>query len=122
MPRRLAERFLSMLPLRIIESPFPPMEFRMQLTSGLTYTWDATLPVGSRVVEVRKGGQPIDRAANFTVTVNNFIAAGGDNFTTLLNGAGQVDGPIDLDALVAYVESLEQPFSATIEGRITRLH
>jgi len=39
-----------------------------------------------------------------------------------LNGAEQVGGPIDLDALVAYVESLAQPFSATIEGRIARLH
>jgi DNA-binding transcriptional LysR family regulator len=31
MPRRLAERFLSMLPLRIIELPFAAMQFRMQL-------------------------------------------------------------------------------------------
>ena len=62
------------------------------------------------------------RAASFTVTTNNFIAAGGDNFRTLLNGAEQVGGPIDLDAFVAYVESLAQPFSATIEGRIARLH
>jgi 5'-nucleotidase len=48
------------------------------------------------------------------------MAGGGDNFTTLLNGTEQVGGPIDLDALVEYVGSLAQPFSASIEGRITR--
>jgi DNA-binding transcriptional LysR family regulator len=31
MPRRLAERFLSVLPLRLLELPVPPMEFPMQL-------------------------------------------------------------------------------------------
>jgi len=36
----------------------------------------------------------------------------------LTGGTNQVGGPIDLDALIAYVQALPQPYSATIEGRI----
>lgn len=110
------QRIYDLLEQQFQGQPFP----RILKTSGLTYTWDASRPLGSRIVEVRKDGQAIDRAATFTVTVNNFMAGGGDNFTTLLNGTEQVGGPIDLDALVEYVGSLAQPFSASIEGRITR--
>jgi len=95
---------------------------RIMQISGLTYTWDNALPVGSRVLEVRKGGAAIDRAASYSVTCNNFMAAGGDNFTVFTQGAGNVGGPVDLDALISYVESLAQPFGATVEGRIARLH
>ena len=52
------------------------------------------------------------------MTVNNFMAAGGGGFTVLTGGTNQVGGPIDLDALIAYVQALPQPYSATIEGRI----
>jgi hypothetical protein len=33
-----------------------------------------------------------------------------------------VGGPIDLDALIAYLQGLTQPFSSAIEGRIERLN
>ena len=98
--------------------PFP----RIMKTSGLTYAWDAARPVGSRIIEVRKGGVVIDRATTYTVTCNNFMAAGGDNYTVFTEGKNQLGGPIDLDALIAYVQALPQPFTATIEGRIQRLN
>lgn len=90
--------------------------------SGLDYTWDASLPAASRVVEIRKDGLPIDVTATYTVTANNFIATGGDGFTVFTQGTNQVGGDIDLDALIAYVTSLPQPFSAPALGRITRLN
>lgn len=98
--------------------PFP----RILQISGLTYTWDNALPANARIVEVRKGGVAIDKSAVYTVTANNFIAAGGDNFTVFTQGTNQIGGPVDLDALISYIESLAQPFSAVIEGRITRLN
>jgi len=98
--------------------PFP----RILKTSGLTYTWDNNRPANDRIVEIRKNGVPLDRGATYSVVVNNFLAAGGDNFTVLLQGTTQVGGPIDLDALISYIKSLPQPFSAAIEGRITRLN
>jgi 5'-nucleotidase len=36
------------------------------------------------------------------VSVNNFLAAGGDGFTEFRQGTNVVGGPIDLDALIAY--------------------
>lgn len=101
-----------------VNQPFP----HILKTSGQNYTWDNNRPIGNRIVEVRHNGTPIDRKASFSVTVNNFMAAGGDNFTVLTQGQNQVGGPIDLDALITYIQGLPQPFSAAIEGRIVRLN
>lgn len=102
-----------------LNQPFP----RIMKTSGLTYTWNAAAPIGSRIVEIRDaGGTLLGDATTYRVTVNSFMAAGGDNFVVLRDGANRVVGPVDLDALVAYIEGLAQPFSAAIEGRITRLN
>jgi 5'-nucleotidase len=109
--------------VRVLEQQWKGQPFpRILKTSGLTYTWNAALPVGQRIVEVRRNGLPIDLQHVYTVTVNNFLAAGGDNFTVLTEGKNQVGGPIDLDALIVYIQALEQPFSAAIEGRIERLN
>src|SRR6185369_7523328 len=64
-------------------------------TSGLTYTWDNSLAPGFQIVEVRKNGVPIDPAATYSVTVNNFLAGGGDNFTVFKLGQNMTGGPID---------------------------
>jgi 5'-nucleotidase len=52
--------------------------------------------------------------------VNNFIAAGGDNFTVLPQGTNQVGGPVDLDVLITWVQAQPQPLAAPALGRITR--
>lgn len=101
-----------------LNQPFP----RILQVSGLTYTWDNARPVGSRIVEIRKNGTPINLTQYYTVTANSFIAAGGDNFTVFNQGINRVGGPLDLDALIAYIGTLPQPFSATLEGRIARIN
>lgn len=91
--------------------------------SGLTYTWDAARPIGDRVIEIRDaGGNVLGATTSYRVTVNSFMASGGDNFLVLPSGTNRVVGPVDLDALVNYIGSLAQPFSAQIEGRIIRLN
>ena len=90
--------------------------------SGLTYTWDNSRPENDRVVEVRKDGVAIDLNAVYSVTANNFISDGGDNFIAFKQGIDKVVGPVDVDALTAYMQNLAQPVSAQIEGRITRLN
>jgi 5'-nucleotidase len=93
---------------------------RLLQVSGLRYTWDAAAANGSKVVELSKDGVPLDLGATYSVTVNSFIAAGGDNFTVLIDGTNRVGGDIDLDALIAHVESLPQPITVSVENRITR--
>jgi 5'-nucleotidase len=96
---------------------------RILKTSGLTYTWDTARPIGERVIEILDGtNTPIDPAATYRVTVNSFMASGGDNFVVLPLGTNRVVGPVDLDALVQYIESLPQPFTAQVEGRIARVN
>jgi 5'-nucleotidase len=94
---------------------------RMLQISGLTYVYDSALPVGSRVVEVRRDGVPLDIGATYSVTANNFIATGGDGFTVFLGATGNLGGPIDLDAFIDYLEAQPQPIAAPALDRITRL-
>ncbi|NKQ12886.1 bifunctional metallophosphatase/5'-nucleotidase [Pseudomonas sp. SST3] len=95
---------------------------RLLKPSGIQYSWSASRPEGNRVIEMRDAaGALINPAAIYRVTVNSFLAGGGDNFTVLTEGTNRVVGPVDLDALVSYIESLLQPFGASVEGRIQRV-
>ena len=95
---------------------------RVLQVSGLTYTWDAERPAGQRVVSVLKNGTPLNREAIYTVAVNEYLAGGGDNFTALTKGANPVVGPFIAEALIQYVQTLDRPLDAGIEGRISRLN
>jgi len=61
---------------------------------------------------------PNDASVTYTVTVNSFLAGGGDGFTVLRDGTNRVVGLVDLDALVEYVRGLPRPFDSQIQGRI----
>jgi 5'-nucleotidase len=75
----------------------------LQISSTLHYTYSASAPVGSRVSNITVNGTPVDPAATFRVSVNNFLAAGGDGFTEFTKGTDLAGGPVDLDALIAYL-------------------
>src|SRR4051812_41846063 len=45
----------------------------------------------------------VDPAASYRISVNNFLADGGDGFAQLRNGTNRTGGGVDLDALVAYL-------------------
>ena len=70
---------------------------------GFTYRYDLSKPAGQRVSDLRLNGQPIRDDAVYRVTMNSFLATGGDNFTVFAQGTDPVGGPQDLDALEAYV-------------------
>jgi len=49
-------------------------------------------------------GAPVTPAATFVVTVNSFLASGGDNFGVFAQGTNQADsGRVDLTAMVEYL-------------------
>lgn len=93
---------------------------RILQISGLSYTYVDANQIGQKVTEVRVNNAPIDRAASYSITVNNFLADGGDGFTVFRQGASREGGPVDLDALVNYIKKLPQPFNAQSEGRIVK--
>ncbi|WP_433300786.1 bifunctional metallophosphatase/5'-nucleotidase [Actinoplanes sp. CA-030573] len=76
----------------------------LQVSAGLTYTWSASAPLGSKITNLALNGTAIDPAANYQVTTNDFLANGGDGFSVLTGGTGRVTAPgFDVDALVAYL-------------------
>ena len=92
----------------------------LQISASLAYSWSASAPVGSKISDMMIDGVAVDPAASYRVTVNNFLAAGGDGFTAFLAGIDLFTGGVDLDAFIAYLEdspALEPP---TL-GRITLL-
>jgi 5'-nucleotidase len=73
-------------------------------SAGFTYAVDMARPAGSRVVDMRLDGKPVDQAAPYRVTLNNYLASGGDNLSAFTIGTDITDkGIIDLDALVAWI-------------------
>ena len=70
---------------------------------GFAFSYDLSRPAGERIVELKLEGKPIDAAARYRITVNNFIASGGDNFTMFASGTDAVDAGSDVDALEAYL-------------------
>ncbi|WP_326945287.1 bifunctional metallophosphatase/5'-nucleotidase [Amycolatopsis sp. NBC_01307] len=75
----------------------------LQISSSLHYSYSAAAPQGSRISNITVNGTPVDPAATFRVSVNNFLAAGGDGFTEFTKGTNLAGGPVDLDALIAYL-------------------
>ncbi|GID26522.1 bifunctional metallophosphatase/5'-nucleotidase [Paractinoplanes brasiliensis] len=91
----------------------------LQVSNGFTYTWSASAPLGSKVSNLALNGTPIDPAASYKVTTNDFLANGGDGFTTLTAGTGRTTAPgFDVDALVAYLGAGE-PVAPGPANRIT---
>ncbi|MDT5042048.1 MAG: 5-nucleotidase [Actinoplanes sp.] len=76
----------------------------LQISGGVTYTWSASAPAGSKVGNLALNGTAIDPAATYLVTTNDFLANGGDGFTNLAKGTGRITAPgFDVDALTAYL-------------------
>ena len=95
----------------------------LQISKGFSYAWDNSKGEGERVITERMSlnGQPIDLAASYRVTVNNYLAVGGDGFTALLGGIMPQTGSYDSDALLAYFTA-NSPVGPTAGGRIIRIN
>ena len=94
----------------------------LQVPEGFTYEWSASAPTGSRVDigSIEINGVAIDPNAGYRVTLNNFLATGGDNFSTFTQCTDPLGGEIDLDALVRYFED-NSPIEPGPQDRITRI-
>jgi len=72
-------------------------------SAGLSYAYDLSRPPGERILDLRLNGEPIVEDAIYRVAMNNFLASGGDGFTLFRDGTDPVGGPLDIDALEAYL-------------------
>ena len=122
----------------------------MQVSASLAYTWHNAGTCGTRIRQVSftpvdlASGLPVaagpaehlvidgvvqQPAKTYRVTVNSFMATGGDAFTVLIGGTSQLGGAQDIDALVEYLRSFKapaQPYDPSNvvlrKPRITRLN
>ncbi|MBS1160625.1 MAG: 5-Nucleotidase domain protein [Proteobacteria bacterium] len=103
-----------------LNQPYPRI---LQVSRGFTYVWDAGRPLGQRIVpgSLRLDGQPIAPESRLRVTVNRYLASGGDNFTVLLEGEAASTGVMDVEALESYVKSHPDLRPGALE-RIRRMH
>ena len=78
------------------------------VSEGFTYDISTTIAAGSctavTVSNVKLNGVALSNSATYNVTVNSFLADGGDNFTTFASVTGpRLDGGNDLEALANYL-------------------
>jgi len=95
----------------------------MQVSANFGYTWDLRRPEGQRVVpgSVHLDGRPLDPNAEVRVTVNSFMADGGDGFTVLRQGRDRSGAGFDLEALETYLKA-RPGYAQETSPRITRLN
>ena len=93
----------------------------LQVSSSISYTFDPAAAAGSHVPAsgVFVNGAAVNVAATYRVTVNNFVAGGGDGFAPFAKGTNRVTGAIDIDALTAYLAA-HDPLAPPAGGRIQR--
>ena len=90
---------------------------------GLVYSWDLARPKGQRLLRdsVRFNGQPVAPGMLLRVTVNAFMADGGDDLGPLRQAQARQPGPDDLDAFEAYLKA-NPGIAPDPVPRITRLN
>jgi len=102
----------------------PLPECALQVSAGLRIQWSASASAGSRIVDVDwtpvdlaavppavtgptqaivNAGVVLEPARKWRVTVNGFLAGGGDGYSTLVAGTDRLQGGQELDALAAYL-------------------
>lgn len=102
----------------------------MLQVSGFRYAYSESAPRGRRVVPGslrRTDGTAIERDARYVLVVNSFLAEGGSGFTVLgdlarrsRSAAASAVEPLDLDALVSWLERQPQPVAFRSEARVER--
>ncbi|MCW2853578.1 MAG: 5-Nucleotidase domain protein [Nocardioides sp.] len=93
---------------------------KLGASEGFEYTYDPAKAQGSRITSMSLDGVPVVSTQTYSVTVNSFLASGGDSFGAFNNGTGKRDtGKVDLEAMVDYMEEFadEEPLAVDYTQR-----
>lgn len=91
----------------------------LQVSNGFTYSWSSSASACNKVdpTSIKLNGVTLDPAGSYRVTMNSFLADGGDGFTTFTLGTDRLGGAVDTDALEAYFAV----FSPVAPGPMNRI-
>ncbi|MDA1360631.1 5'-nucleotidase C-terminal domain-containing protein [Glycomyces luteolus] len=97
---------------------------QLQVSEGFTYTWDKTKTGTDQIVadSLMLNGEPIVMDQTYRVTMNSFLAEGGDSFTAFKDGTNRLFGELDVDAFEDYLAEFgtaAAPLEAPELGRVT---
>lgn len=100
-------------------SDYPNPKGAFPQVSGIAFKIDTAKAKGSRVHSVTVGGAALDAKKQYSLATNDFIAAGGDEYTMFASypQAGMF-GALD-EALTSYLRELGTAANPAVEGRIT---
>ena len=103
------------------DNPTPGTQRILQISKGFSYSYSKSAPTGSKVdaASIKLDAKTVDPAAKYRVTVNNFLADGGDNFLELAKGTDRLGGVVDIDAQEAYLSKLGGPAQLPALDRIS---
>ena len=87
-------------------------------SAGFHFAFDLSRGKGDRITAMTLNGKPVDPDGHYRVTVNNFLASGGDGYSVLTEGTDTFDAGLDLDALETWLAT--NPPMPTV-GRIRDL-
>jgi 5''-nucleotidase/2'',3''-cyclic phosphodiesterase and related esterases len=98
-------------------SAFPEPLGGFPHVAGLTFKLDPGKPAGERVYDVRVGGEPLDLAKIYSLATNDFLAAGGDQYTMFTEQPVTGDYASLEEAVIRYLQAKGEVAPGT-EGRI----
>lgn len=78
-------------------------------SANFSFAYDLSKPAGQRIVTMTLNGKAVDPAGRYRVTINNFLASGGDGYSVLTEGTDTFDAGLDLDALEAWLATNPAP-------------
>jgi 5'-nucleotidase len=96
---------------------------RFPQVSGMSFTFDATRPPGSRVIAATVNGQPLDNRKTYTLATSTFVAIDGGDGYTMFRGARFLIKPEQGQAapdVVRKAIAAVKAIAPRTEGRITR--
>jgi 5'-nucleotidase len=95
----------------------------LQVSNGFSYSWDASKPFSERVAleKMTLNGRPIEAGSGYRVTLNDYLAVGGDGFTVAKQGTSPQYGGYDADALFAFFKA-HGPIGPLPPTRILRVN
>ena len=111
---------------RLLEEQFAPCTFTsnriLQVSIGFAYTWKASGGSCDKVdpSTITINGAAVLPGSSYRVTVNSFLADGGDSFPILTQGTNRLGGEVDTDSLERYIAK-NSPVPPGPQNRITRI-
>ncbi len=106
----LAGKQIKQLLERQFDNPRSGQNRILQVSQGFTYNYSNSDTLGNRVSNIAIAGIPIASDSEYRITVNSYLADGGDNFAVLKEGRDRIVGELDIEALEAYFK-MRSPIS-----------